>query len=184
MSAGDFNCNGAMVSEGDITITGNSTITFEDTSLKVAAPMTSSYIVERSLYNAAARVQQDIRLVQQLAITHSTTSKFRIYFDPTNNEYKIEASEDANYETPAGKIITRKFNDAYGFPEYFDSSLPNSDSIEFGSSSVIPIDLNFDNLGHPDPGSGYVNLQNSSGSKIIKVEVSVIGRINIVWVQR
>ena len=27
----------------------------------VAAPMTSSYIVERSLYNAAAQVQQDIR---------------------------------------------------------------------------------------------------------------------------
>jgi hypothetical protein len=33
MSAGDFNCYGAMVSEGDITVKGNSTITFKNTSL-------------------------------------------------------------------------------------------------------------------------------------------------------
>jgi type II secretory pathway pseudopilin PulG len=144
----------------------------------VAAPMTSSYIVERSLYNAATQVQQDIRLVQHLAITHSTTSKFEIHFDPANNSYTVETSEDGS------KIITRNFNDAYGFPEYFNSSLPDSDSIEFGGSSVIPIDLHFDNLGHPDPGVGYINLMNGSGSKIIKIEVSVIGRIHITWVQR
>jgi Tfp pilus assembly protein FimT len=54
----------------------------------VAAPMTSSYIVERSLYNAAAQVQQDIRLAQHLAITHSTTSEFKIHFTPTNNSIK------------------------------------------------------------------------------------------------
>jgi len=144
----------------------------------VAAPMTSSYIVERSLYNTAAQIQQDIRLAQQLAITHSTTSKFEIHFDPANNSYTVETSEDGS------KIITRNFNDAYGFPEYFDSSLPDSDSIKFGGSSTIPIDLNFDNLGHPHPGNGYVNLQNGSGSKKIQIIVSVIGRIHITWVQR
>ena len=166
----------------------------------VAAPMTSSYIVERSLYNAAAQVQQDIRLALQLAITHSTTSKFRIHFDPTNNEYKIEASEDANYETPAGKIITRNFNDAYGFPVYFGIDDPKSVVFSVSNVPVIgdTIDLNFDNQGRPQIfifgflippypipcDGGYINLQNSSGSKIIKVEVSVIGRIHITWVQR
>lgn len=153
----------------------------------VAAPMTSNYIVERSLYNTAAQVQQDIRLAQQLAITQSNSSAehFRIHFDPEQNEYKIETDYDANYGTlPDVKVIIRKFSDAYGFPVYFDSSLPYSDSIVFGGSSTFPIDLNFDNLGHPHPGDGYINLMNGSGSKIIKVEVSVIGRINIVWVKR
>ena len=144
----------------------------------VGIPMTSNYIVERSLYNAAAQVQQDIRLVQHLAITHSTTSKFKIHFDSANNSYTVETVEGGS------KIITRNFNDALGFPEYFDSSLPDSDSIEFGGSSTIPIDLNFDNLGHPDPGNGYVNLQNRSGSKQIQIAVTLIGRVNIVWIQR
>jgi Tfp pilus assembly protein FimT len=151
----------------------------------VTAPMTSSYIVERSLYNAAAQVQQDIRLAQQLAITHSTTSKFRIHFDPANNFYTVETSEDANYETSTGKIITRNFNDAYGFPVYFSINDPKS--VVFDASSVPPdttIDLNFDNLGHPHLGNGYVNLQNSSGSKKIQIIVSVIGRVNIEWKER
>ncbi len=147
----------------------------------VAAPMTSNYIVERSLYNTAAQVQQDIRLAQNLAITHSTTDEFKISFDPANNFYTVETVET---NEGGSKIITRNFNDALGFPEYFDSSLADSDSIVFGGSSTFPIDLNFDNLGHPDPGDGYVNLQNGSGSKIIKIEVSVIGRINITWVKR
>ncbi len=151
----------------------------------VGIPFTSNIIVERSLYNAAAQVQQDIRFAQNLAITHSTTSKFRIHFDPTNNEYKIEANEEANYETLVGKIITRKFSDAYGFPVYFSINDPKS--VVFGTSSAPPdsiVDLNFDNQGRPNPGDGYINLQNSSGSKQIQIIVSVIGRINILWVQR
>ncbi len=147
----------------------------------VGIPFTSNMIVERSLYNAAAQVQQDIRLAQNLAITHSTTSEFKISFDPANNSYTVETVETSG---GGSKIITRNFNDALGFPEYFDSSLADSDSIVFGGSSTIPIDLNFDNLGHPDPGDGYINLMNGSGSKIIKIEVSVIGRVNIVWVKR
>ena len=58
----------------------------------VTAPMTSSYIVERSLYNAAAQVQQDIRLAQHLAITHSTTSRFKINFD--NNWHRRNDQTD------------------------------------------------------------------------------------------
>jgi len=145
----------------------------------VAAPMTSSYIVERSLYNTAAQIQQDIRLAQQLAITHSTTSQFKIHFDPANNSYTVETSEGGS------KIITRNFNDALGFPVYF--SIDDPKSVVFGTSSAPPdsiVDLNFDNLGHPPPDSGYVNLQNSSGSKKIQIIVSVIGRVKIEWKQR
>jgi len=156
----------------------------------VAAPMTSSYIVERSLYNAAARVQQDIRLVQQLAITHSTTSKFKIHFDFANNSYTVETSEDGS------EIITRNFNDAYGFPKYFGESSPPSVYFKkLDTDSPLPIkEVFFDNLGHPhvidnsstahNDGKCYVNLQNSSGSKKIQIIVSVIGRVNIVWIQR
>jgi len=141
--------------------------------LAIAAPITSSYIVERSLYNTAVQVQQDIRLAQQLAISHSTTDKFKIHFDPADNSYIVDTSEDGS------KIITRQFNDAYGFPEYFGVSSPLS--VNFGGSSP---GLYFDNLGHPHPGDGYVNLQNSSGGKQIQIIVTPIGRVNIVWIQR
>lgn len=153
----------------------------------VAAPMTSSYIVERSLYNAAAQVQQDIRLAQQLAITHSTTSKFKIHFDSTNNSYTVETSEDGS------KIITRKFNDAYGFPKYFGVNSPPSIYV-VNSGAEIPVkELFFDNLGKPHTkdssgnpydNEGYITLQNSSGSKQIQIIVSVIGRVKILWIQR
>jgi prepilin-type N-terminal cleavage/methylation domain-containing protein len=154
----------------------------------VTAPMASSYIVERSLYNAAAQVQQDIRLVQELAIAYSSNSPahFRIHFHPERNEYKIEADYDANYVLGSGKIITRKFNDAYGFPKHFEKDVP--DSVVFGSKSVpgtaVTIDLNFNNRGIPKQGGGHINLINRSGSKQIKVIVSVIGRVRIEWVNR
>jgi len=154
----------------------------------VAAPMASSYIVERSLYNAAVQVQQDIRLVQQLAIVHSNDSAahFRIHFYPEQNNYKIEADYDANYVLGSGRIITRQFNDALGFPKYFGKNTP--DSITFGSSSVpgttATIDLNFNNRGISKKGAGHINLMNSSGTKQIQVIVSVIGRVRIEWVTR
>jgi prepilin-type N-terminal cleavage/methylation domain-containing protein len=153
----------------------------------VGDPITASMINERSLYNAAVQVQQDIQLIQQLAIAYSSNSpaKFRIHFYPRNNEYKVEASEDANYVSGSGKIITRKFNDAYGFPKYFGKNVPNS--VIFGTESVPPdstVDLNFNNLGDPRHGAGHVTLINRSGSKQIKVIVSVIGRVRIEWVKR
>jgi len=42
MSAGDFNCYGAMVTEGDIEVTGNSTITFKDTDLNTVDVLKSN----------------------------------------------------------------------------------------------------------------------------------------------
>jgi len=128
--------------------------------------------------------------VQQLAITHSTTSKFKIHFDFANNSYTVETSEDGS------EIITRNFNDAYGFPKYFGESSPPSVYFKkLDTDSPLPIkEVFFDNLGHPhvidnsstahNDGKCYVNLQNSSGSKKIQIIVSVIGRVNIVWIQR
>jgi Tfp pilus assembly protein FimT len=154
----------------------------------VGVPFTSNIIVERSLYNAAAQVQQDIRLVQELAIAYSNNSPahFRIHFYPERNEYKIEADYGANYVLGSGKIITRKFNDAYGFPRYFGKDVP--DSAVFGSKSVpgtaATITLNFNNHGVSKQGAGHITLINGSGTKEIKVIVSVIGRVRIEWVKR
>jgi len=155
--------------------------------LAVALPISTNAIAERSLYNAAVQVQQDIRLVQELAITHSSNSatKFRIHFYPGNNEYKIEASEDANYIMGTGRIITRRFNDAYGFPIYFGKSVPNSAVFGTLSAPSAPtVDLNFNNLGDPKQGGGHINLINRSGTKQIRVIVSLIGRVRIEWVKR
>ena len=159
--------------------------------LAVALPISTNAIAERSLYNAAVQVQQDIRLAQQLAISHSTTDKFKIHFYPASNYYTVETSAE-----DASKIITRRFNDAYGFPEYFGVSF--SPSVYFKKLDTDPPDpikkLFFDNLGNPHvidsssvahgDGQCYINLQNRAGSKKIQIIVSVIGRVNIVWIQR
>ena len=156
----------------------------------IGIPFTSNVIAERSLYNAAAQVQQDILLIQNLAITHSSdnAARFRIRFYPAQNRYVIEASEDANLVSGKGKLIKRQFTSTVGFPIYFGKSVP--DSVTFGNKSVpattATIDLNFNNVGNPKMpgGAGHVTLINSTGSKEIKVIVSVIGRVRIEWVKR
>ncbi len=49
MSAGNFNCHGAIVAEGDIEITGNSTITFKDTGLNIVDVLESNGVSEAEL---------------------------------------------------------------------------------------------------------------------------------------
>jgi prepilin-type N-terminal cleavage/methylation domain-containing protein len=154
----------------------------------IGIPFTSNVIAERSLYNAAAQVQQDIILAQQLAISHSNDSsaRFRIRFYPQLNEYRIESAEDANIVTGNGKVIKRKFNSNIGFPVYFGKNVP--DSVTFGPKSVpatnSTLDINFNNVGNPRQGGGHVNLINRSGSKQISVIVSLIGRVRIEWVKK
>jgi Tfp pilus assembly protein FimT len=156
--------------------------------LGVGVPITSNIIAERSLYNAAAQVQQDILLAQNLSISHSSDSsaRFRIRFYPQLNEYRIETTEDSNIVTGSGKIIKRKFNSNLGFPVYFGKSVP--DSVTFGPKSIpstcSALDVNFNNEGVPRQGGGHVNLMNKSGSKQIKVIVSIIGRVRIEWIKR
>jgi len=155
----------------------------------IGIPFTSNVIAERSLYNAAAQVQQDILLIQNLAITHSSdnTARFRIRFFPQSNEYRIETTEDANIVSGKGKIIKRKFNSNIGFPVYFGKSVP--DSVTFGSKSVpstcSTLDINFNNMGTPRQGGGHINIINSTNTMQIQVIVSpVIGRVRIEWVKR
>jgi prepilin-type N-terminal cleavage/methylation domain-containing protein len=153
----------------------------------IGIPFTSNVIAERSLYNAAAQVQQDILLIQNLAITHSSdnTVRFRIRFFPQSNEYRIETTEDANLVSGKGKIIKRKFTSSVGFPLFFDKNVP--DSVVFGVKSCPPssyLDVSFNNSGVPHTGGGHINLINKSGSKQIKVIVSLIGRVRIEWVKK
>ena len=156
--------------------------------ISAAAPMLSSgIIVERQVYNAATQIQQDLLLVQNLAITHSSdnAARFRIRFYPAQNRYVIEASEDANLVTGKGKLIKRQFTSTVGFPLYFNKNVP--DSVVFGVSSVPPkayVDLSFNNVGNPFQGGGHINLINKSGSKQVKVIVSLIGRVRIEWVKK
>jgi prepilin-type N-terminal cleavage/methylation domain-containing protein len=153
----------------------------------IAIPVSSKIIAERSLYNAAVQIQQDILLVQNFAITHSSgnTARFRIRFYPAQNKYIIEESEDANLVSGQGKLIKRKFPTSLGLPMFFSKNVP--DSVVFGVSSVPPkayVDLSFNNVGNPFQGGGHINLINKSGSKQIKVIVSLIGRVRIEWVKK
>jgi prepilin-type N-terminal cleavage/methylation domain-containing protein len=167
----------------------------------VSIPITANTISERSLYNAAVQVQQDIQLVQQLAISYSTTDKFKIYFDPSDNKYYVEAAEDAVFNSPTdmtGRVITREFSSAYGFPKYFGVGSPPSIFCSDGSGGKVPVkEIHFNNLGelrgkHYNPdgtlGNGvretHIILQNRTGSKKIQIIVSVIGRVSIKWIQR
>ena len=139
------------------------------------APMLSSgIIVERQVYNAATQVQQDLLLVQNLAITHSTETKFKITF--TNSKsYTYEADEIGL------KTVTRNFPSSI---EIYDLMIDGISDYSF------PKSFNFDNQGRlhesgvSDPCSIEVYLQLSNGIKQIKVVISIIGRVKIDWVTK
>jgi prepilin-type N-terminal cleavage/methylation domain-containing protein len=137
----------------------------------IAIPVSANYINGRQLYNAATQVQQDLLLVQNLAITHSTETKFKITF--TNSKsYIYEKVEDSS------QTVTRNFPSSI---EIYD--------LKINGTSVLPFpkSFNFDNQGRfhqtgvSDPCSLEVYLQLGNGAKQIKVIVSQIGRVTIVW---
>jgi prepilin-type N-terminal cleavage/methylation domain-containing protein len=153
----------------------------------IAIPVSARFIAERTLYNAAAQIQQDLLLAQNLAITHSSdnVARFRIRFYPAQNRYVIEASEDANLVTGAGKLIKRKLPLTIGFPQYFEKNVP--DSVVFGVKSSPPnpyVQVSFNNMGTPLQGGGHINLMNKSGTMQIRVIVSIIGRVRIEWIKK
>ncbi len=153
----------------------------------VAVPFTAEYITERHVYNTAAQIQQDLLLVQNLAITHSSdnSARFRIRFYPTQNRYVIEASEDANLVSGQGKLIKRQITSTIGFPLFFNKNVP--DSVVFGVKSCPPqgyLDVSFNNVGVPHTGGGHINIITQNGTKQAKVIVSIIGRVRIEWVKR
>jgi prepilin-type N-terminal cleavage/methylation domain-containing protein len=137
----------------------------------VGVPLSAGYITERNVYNAATQIQQDLLLVQNLAITHSSDSssgRFEIYFYPSENKYYLETTEDAVFTPPSnmtGKVITRKFSTALKFSGYSDGGY-----------------VAFDNQGIPHPSGGVITLSNTSESKVVTVTISPIGRVKIDWV--
>ena len=139
----------------------------------IAIPVSANYINGRQLYNAATQVQQDLLLVQSLAITHSTESYFKITFIDAKS-YKYEKDEE-------GKIITTRT---------FPSSITISGLKIDGSSAPINNSFNFDNQGRlRQTGSSsacYIDiyLQLANGTKQIKVSVSQIGRVTIEWIKQ
>jgi len=153
----------------------------------IAIPISSNYVVERQVYNAATQIQQDLLLVQNLAITHSTDNlaRFRIRFYPAQNRYVIEASEDANLVLGKGTLIRRQLPSTIGFPMYFGKNVP--DSIAFGTKSCPAyyyIDISFNNFGNPHTGGGHINIMNKSGTKQATIIISVIGRVRVDWIKR
>ena len=153
----------------------------------MVVPLSIDYINEAQLYNYAVQIQQDILLIQNLAITHSSdnAARFRIRFYPSLNRYIVEASEDANLVSGKGKLIKRNFPDAIGFPRFFSKNVPNS--VVFGVHSSPPdvfVELSFNNMGVPLQGGGHINLINSTNTKQVRVVVSIIGRVRIEWVKR
>ncbi len=153
----------------------------------IAMPVSARFIAERTLYNAAAQIQQDLLLAQNLAITHSSgnVARFRIRFYPAQNRYVVEASEDANLVTGTGKLIKRKLPSTIGFPQSFGKNVP--DSVVFGVKSSPPnpyVQVSFNNMGTPLQGGGHINLVNKSCTMQIRVIVSIIGRVRIEWVKK
>jgi len=177
----------------------------------VGVPLSTGYITERNVYNAATQVQQDLLLVQNLAITHSTDPfahpvdpalrKFEIYFYPSENKYYVETTEDAEFDPVTKtikheKVITRQFSSTLGFPKFFEKDTPPSVKLydKNGVVKSVPpenyIVISFNNFGIPtlysdedDPDSGII-IANSTLSKEIKVTISPIGRVKIDWITK
>jgi prepilin-type N-terminal cleavage/methylation domain-containing protein len=146
--------------------------------ISATAPMLSSgIIVERQVYNAATQIQQDLLLVQNLAITHSAgkdSKRFEIYFypSPSKNKYYVETTEDAVFDPSSekpisGKVIVRKFSSALKFLGYADGGY-----------------IAFDNQGIPYPSVGVITISNTSESKKLTVTISTIGGVKIDWVTK
>lgn len=141
----------------------------------LAVPLSSDYVSSRQLYNIATQLQQDLLLVQNLAITHSTESKFPITF-----------KSSSSYEYATDEAGTKKV----------ERTLPSSVNIydvKVGGAGVtLPVSFNFDNQGilHKrltgDTGTCTleVYIQFTGGSKQIKVSVSPIGRVSVEWIKK
>lgn len=172
--------------------------------------LTSGPILDREMYNAAAQFQQDLLLVQNMAVTHSSGGPpggsprylMRLYLG--DNAFAYETTETYSAPTPSvpspsSGIVMRRMTSVFGFPAFFGTAPPAS--VTIGSTNVTSscVDVVFDNQGLPywrwqisggvwaawtSPGTaGSIMVTNRSASKQIQVTVSVIGRVSIAWVQ-
>lgn len=161
--------------------------------------ITSGVVLERQMYNTAAQLQQDLVLVQNMAITHSsggpsisggTRFVMRLYL--SSNAFAYQTTEGSaalpvSNPTAATGIVVRQMPSTFRFAS---ATVDASTSVTVTSGYV---DVVFDNQGLAywavngpafQQATGSVMLTNSSLSKQIKVVVSPIGRATIEWVQR
>jgi prepilin-type N-terminal cleavage/methylation domain-containing protein len=168
----------------------------------IAIPVSANYINERQVYNAATQIQQDILLIQNKAITYSSSGNrfvMRFYLDSNTIAYQLTENASplpTSNPTPGNGIIVRKMSSSIGFPAYFGETSPESIGILTSPATKVTngyIDLRFDNQGIPywssnggtfTSAGGYIILVNSSLSKQIKVEVTQIGRVKIDWITK
>ena len=174
------------------------------------APMiTSGVVLEQQMYNTAAQLQQDLMLVQNMAITHSsggprtpvppaeedkTWFVMRLYLSSNAFAYQTldgEASPSGSSPTLGTGIVVRKMTSVFGFPASFGKTSPAS--VTIGSLPPVSsgyVDVVFDNQGLPNwrvndgtwtprGTAGSIMIVNGSLSKQVRVDVSVIGRVSI-----
>lgn len=167
--------------------------------------ITSGVVLDRQMYNMAAQLQQDLLLVQNMAITHSsggpsitggTRFVMRLYVAEKAFAYQTTESPTSlavSNPTPDTGIVVRRMSSAFGFPASFGNT-PLA-SVTIGSSTTVMsgyVDVVFDNQGLPywsvNGGSwtsggtaGTIMIVNGSLSKQMQVDVSVIGRVSIAW---
>lgn len=139
----------------------------------VGVPLSADYVSSRQLYNEATQLQQDLLRVQNLAITHSTESKFPITFSSSSSY--VYAVDEAGTKTTTRTL---------------PSSVNIYDVKVDDAGVTLPVSFNFDNqgilhkVGATDTCTLEVYIQFTGGSKQIKVIVSPIGRVTIDWVKK
>lgn len=174
--------------------------------LSALAPMlTSGVVLERQMYNTAVQLQQDLMLVQNMAITHSsggprtpvdeTWFVMRLYLNSNTFAYRTTegpTSLPVSNPAPGAGIVMQQMPSTFGFPASFAGN--SLVSVTYGASTSVTsgyVDVVFDNQGlayWANNGSsftettGLIMLTSSSASKQIKVVVSPIGRATIEWV--
>lgn len=173
------------------------------------APMiTSGVVLEQQMYNTAAQLQQDLMLVQNMAITHSsgrprtptppaedeTWFTMRLYLGSNAFAYQTtegSAALPVSNPTAATGIVVRQMPSTFGFPASFAGN--SLVSVTYGASASVTsgyVDVVFDNQGLPywraNGGSwtsggtkGSIMIVSGSLSKQMQVDVSVIGRVSI-----
>ncbi len=140
--------------------------------LGLVLPFASDLTSKRAIENAVIQIQQDLLLLQNLSITHSTNDKFKITF-LDNYSYKFEKDESGS------NVVVRK-------PpldvQIYDIKV-NGVSVSF------PQTFNFDSVGrfiylaNLQPCSAEIYLQLSSGVKQEKIVISPIGRVEVVVIK-
>lgn len=140
----------------------------------------SDMIVNKEIYNSALQIHQDLLLIQNLALTHSTDPryypdnsekrKFEIYFYPSLNCYFIEMDEKAHFISPqnySGKVIKREFSSSLEF--LLEKNNYDGSYIAFNNQNI------------PYPNDNKITISTKNKNKIITIFISQIGRIKIEW---